>query len=118
MTWSVYLSHFFGAAFAANALPHLSAGVAGRPLQSPFASPPFRGMSSPRTNVAWALVNLAAAYVLLVQVGPLDPRSWRDASIAFAGFGGMALLCSRTFTHLADGDRAPPAPPLDSPRPP
>jgi predicted lysophospholipase L1 biosynthesis ABC-type transport system permease subunit len=100
MAWPTYIAHFFGAAFAANALPHLTAGIAGQPLQSPFASPPFRGMSSPWTNVVWALANLAAAYVLLVQVGPLDLRNWHDASIAFVGFGGMALLCSRSFAGL------------------
>jgi hypothetical protein len=102
MPWSLHLAHFVGAALAANALPHLTAGIAGRPLQSPFASPPFKGMSSPRTNVAWALANLAVAYVLLVQVGPVDLRSWRDAGITFVGFGGMSLLCSRSFTRLRE----------------
>ncbi len=43
MPWYVYFAYFFGGAFLANALPHLIAGVSGQPLQSPFASPPFRG---------------------------------------------------------------------------
>lgn len=54
MAWLVYFAHFFGGAFLANALPHLIAGISGHPLQSPFASPPFRGLSSPTVNVAWA----------------------------------------------------------------
>ncbi|MCC6558783.1 MAG: hypothetical protein IT372_38110 [Polyangiaceae bacterium] len=62
MPWYVYFAYFFGGAFFANALPHLIAGVSGQPLQSPFASPPLKGLSSPAVNVAWALVNLALAY--------------------------------------------------------
>src|SRR5262245_22126196 len=61
MPWYVYLAHFFGGVFLANSLPHLIAGVSGHPLQTPFASPPFRGLSSPLVNVAWALTNLALA---------------------------------------------------------
>jgi hypothetical protein len=100
MPWSIYAAHFLGAAFAANALPHLAAGIVGQPLQSPFASPPFRGLSSPRVNVAWALANLALSYCLLVRIGPLDLHHWHDVSVAFAGFGGMAFLCSRSFARL------------------
>lgn len=72
MHWYVYVGYFFGGAFFANALPHLIAGVSGQPLQSPFASPPFRGLSSPTVNVAWALANLFFAHLLLVRVVPLD----------------------------------------------
>jgi hypothetical protein len=100
MPLSLYIAHFFGAALVANALPHLMAGIAGKSLQSPFASPPFRGMSSPRVNVAWALANLALAYLLLVYIGPLDLHRWSDAAIAFGGFGSMALLCARSFARL------------------
>ena len=34
-----YLAYFFGGAFLTNALPHLLAGLMGRPLQTPFATP-------------------------------------------------------------------------------
>ena len=51
MPWSHYVAYFFGGAFLANALPHLDAGVSGQPLQTPFASPPFKGLSSPVVNV-------------------------------------------------------------------
>lgn len=100
MPWSIYIAHFLGAAFIANALPHLTAGIAGRPLPSPFASPPFRGMSSARVNVAWALANLALAYLLLIRIGPLDLHRWPDAAVAFAGFSSMSFLCSRSFARL------------------
>jgi hypothetical protein len=106
MRWYVYVGYFFGGAFLANALPHLIAGVSGQPLQSPFASPPFRGLSSPTVNVAWALLNLFFAYLLLVRVATLDLRSWPAVSVCFAGFGAMALQCARSLSRL----RNPPAP--------
>jgi hypothetical protein len=94
------LAHFFGGVFLANALPHLIAGVSGLPLQTPFASPPFRGLSSPIVNVLWALANLALAYLLLVRVQPLDLHSVPDAAVTFLGFGLMALQCARALTKL------------------
>ncbi|MGK3987402.1 hypothetical protein WME99_30455 [Sorangium sp. So ce136] len=100
MPWYVYFAYFLGGAFFANALPHLIAGVSGQPLQTPFASPPFKGLSSPMVNVAWALVNLACAYLLLVRVAAFDPRSWFDAGICFVGFGTMALQCSRSLHRI------------------
>ena len=100
MPWYVHLAHFFGGAFLANAIPHLVAGISGQPLQTPFASPPFRGLSSPSVNVAWALINLALAYLLLVRVEAFDPRTWPDAAVCFAGFGSMALQCARSFSRL------------------
>jgi len=73
MLWWHYVGFFFGGAFLANALPHLIAGVSGTRLPTPFASPPFKGLSSPPVNLAWALVNLAMAY--------LTPQSRKPASI-------------------------------------
>ena len=100
MPWHFYLAHFFGGAFFANALPHLIAGVSGQPLQTPFASPPFKGLSSPTVNVAWALVNLAVTHLLLVQVQALDLRSASDLGVCFAGFSAMAFQCARAFGRL------------------
>jgi hypothetical protein len=95
-----YVAFFFGGAFLANALPHLMAGVSGQSLQSPFASPPFRGLSSPVVNVAWALANLAFAYFLLVRVADFDLRSWSHVAAGFVGFAAMALQCARSFVRI------------------
>lgn len=105
MPWFHYVGCFFGGAFLANALPHLIAGVGGHPLPSPFASPPFRGLSSPAVNVAWALVNLAVAYVLLVRVGAFDGRSWLYVGVAFAGFGAMAFQSARSLRRIREEGR-------------
>ena len=98
--WYLSVAYFFGGAFLANALPNLLAGISGKPLQSPFASPPFKGLSSAPVNVAWGLCNLALAYALLLQVGVFDFRSWLHVATAFIGFGLMALQCARSFGRL------------------
>lgn len=100
MPWHLYLALFFGGAFLANALPHLIAGVSGQPLQSPFASPPFKGLSSPVVNVAWALANIAVAYLLLVRVAAVDLRSWPHVGACFVGFSAMALQCARSLARI------------------
>jgi hypothetical protein len=100
MSWYAYVAQFFGGAFLANALPHLLAGISGRSLPTPFASPPFKGLSSPRVNVAWALANLALAYLLLVRIEPLDLRNLGEAVSVFLGFAAMAFQCSRSLSGL------------------
>lgn len=69
MEWYVYLAHFFAGAFLANSVPHLVQGVSGRSFQSPFASPPGIGLSSPIVNVLWGFANLVIGYVLLKGIG-------------------------------------------------
>ena len=59
MHWYHFVAYFFGGAFLANSLPHLSNGISGRPFQSPFASPPGKGLSSSTVNVLWGFFNLA-----------------------------------------------------------
>jgi len=100
MPWYIHLAHFFGGAFFANALPHLVAGVSGQPFPSPFASPPFRGLSSPTVNAGWALANLVFAYLLLVRVEPFDIRSFSDVGVCFAGFGLMTLQVARSLGRI------------------
>lgn len=100
MSWYFGFAYFFGGVFLANAIPHLVAGVSGRPLQSPFASPPFKGLSSPTVNVAWGLFNLAAAYLLLLPIGEFDIRSRLQVALCFAGFGAMAFQCARSLGRI------------------
>ena|SRR6185369_12648015 len=100
MPWYFHFAHFFGGAFFANALPHLIAGTSGQPLPTPFASPPFKGLSSPTMNVAWALANLAIAYLLLVRLGSIDLRIWSQVGAFFVGFGTIAFQCARALTRI------------------
>jgi hypothetical protein len=94
------VAYFFGGVFSANALSHLVSGVTGRRFPTPFATPPFRGLSSPAVNVGWGMFNVCVAYLLLLQVGVIDVRSFSHAVAALSGFGAMALQCARATTRI------------------
>lgn len=100
MHWLHFLAYFFAGAFFANFVSHFVSGVQGRTLPTPFASPPFRGPSSPRVNVLYGLCNLAVAYALLVRVGDFDPRSTLHAGAFGLGLAAMSLLITRSLARL------------------
>lgn len=95
-----YVALFFGGVVLANATPHLVAGVSGRQLPTPFAKPPFRGLSSPAVNIVWGLTNLVVAYVLLVVVARFELRQVGQVATAMAGFGLGALAIARSMTRM------------------
>src|SRR3954468_8029093 len=103
MPWQYDVAYFFGGVFLANFPPPLVAGVSGRAFHTPFAKPPFRGLSSPVVNILWGLFNLGVAYVLLVVVAGLAPRRVADAAVAGRGFGLMSLFVARSVTKMQRG---------------
>lgn len=107
MPWHHLVPLFFGGAFLANFAPHFVAGVSGRRFPTPFATPPFRGLSSPAINVLWGLGNLVVAYTLLVVVGGFEPRSLSDAGVVALGFGLASLGIARSLGRLGYGVSAP-----------
>jgi len=98
--WSYFAAYFFAGAFSANFVPHFVSGVLGRTFPTPFASPPFRGPSSPRVNVLYGLGNLAVAYLLLSRVGNFEPRSALHAGVFGLGLVAMSLLITRSLARL------------------
>lgn len=100
MTLQYVAAYFFGGVFLANFTPHFVAGVSGRAFHTPFAKPPFRGLSSPAVNILWGLFNLVVAYVLLVIVGGLELRRVADAAVAATGFGLGSLFIARSVTKM------------------
>lgn len=106
MAWPPLLSYFFGGAFLANAIPHLVAGMMGRPFQSPFAKPPGQGLSSSTVNVLWGFFNLVVGYVLVCRVGDFGLRETADMVAVGAGALLMALLLARRFGRF-NGGHAP-----------
>jgi len=90
MNWLHLVSYFFGGAFATNAIPHFVSGTMGRAFQSPFASPPGKGLSSSTVNVLWGFFNAGIAYLLVVQVGEFHLRS----CLHILSFGLGVLLIS------------------------
>jgi len=97
MHWLNLMLYFFGGAFVANSLPHLSNGISGRSFQSPFAKPPGKGLSSPVVNVVWGFSNLAAAYLLIYPRGSFDLRNGPDVLALGAGFLITSVLTALTF---------------------
>ncbi len=83
--WYAYLAYLFAGAFLANGVPHFVEGIAGRRFQSPFASPPGVGESSPVVNVIWGLANFAAGYALIAGVGDFSFGLTRSVLMVFVG---------------------------------
>jgi hypothetical protein len=100
MSLQYVAAYFFGGVFLANFTPHFVAGVSGRPFHTPFAKPPFRGLSSPAVNILWALFNLVVAYSLLVVVGGLELRRVADVAVAATGFGLGSLFIARSVAKM------------------
>jgi len=103
MRWYHYIAYFFGGAFLANFVPHFVNGVSGSPFQSPFASPPGQGLSSSTVNVAWGLLNLFIAYLLLVRVGKFELRRWPHFAVFAAGFIAMSAMLARALGRFHGG---------------
>jgi hypothetical protein len=105
MHWYDVAAYFVGGAFLANFFPHQVAGVSGRSFPTPFAKPPFRGLSSPAVNVLWGLFNLAVAYALLVLVGSFELRRVAHVAIVGAGFGLASIGIARSVARLQRASR-------------
>jgi hypothetical protein len=103
MLWHHYLAYFFGGAFFTNSLPHIGNGVSGRAFQSPFASPPGKGLSSSTVNVLWGFFNLAVAYLLVCRVGSFNLLDTRQVLVLGAGMLLMALQLAHGFGKLHGG---------------
>jgi hypothetical protein len=70
MPWYEYPLQFVAGLLLANGLPHFVQGISGAPFQSPFATPPGVGESSPLVNVLWGFANLAIGFALLRSFQP------------------------------------------------
>jgi hypothetical protein len=100
MPWHVVAACFFGGLFLANFCPHFIAGVSGVRFFTPFATPPFRGLSSPVVNVLYALFNLSIAYALLVVIGRLELQRLPHVAVSAAGFALGSVFIARSATRL------------------
>jgi hypothetical protein len=103
--WYHDVAYFFGGVFLANTIPHLVNGISGSPFQSPFSSPPGKGLSSATVNVLWGAFNLAVAYLLVVRVGRFDLRRTRHAAVLGLGSLVIALQLARHFGEFHGGLR-------------
>lgn len=102
MDWYVYLAHFFGGAFLANAVPHTIMGVTGRRFPTAFSRPPGSGVSSPLVNVVWGTLNLLAAWVLIFLVEAPEPRPDADYIVIAVGAFLTALSLAVFFGRFQE----------------
>ncbi len=70
LPWYIYVLQFVSGLFLANGVPHFVQGISGHWFQTPFASPPGVGESSPTVNVLWGFLNLAVGFALLFAFAP------------------------------------------------
>jgi hypothetical protein len=94
-----YVFCFFAGTFLANVVPHFVHGISGDPFPTPFAHPPGKGLSSPTTNVVWALVNLIVGYVLF-RVGKVSTGGSLALTVFFAGITALSIWLSVLFTKI------------------
>lgn len=92
------LACLFSGMLLANAVPHFVHGISGNRFPTPFAKPPGKGLSSPTTNMVWALANLAAGYAL-ARLGRLAHGGTVELSVFFAGIAALGLWSSRHFAQ-------------------
>src|SRR5271167_367211 len=98
--WYIFLLQFLAGVFLANGVPHFVQGISGHSFQTPFASPPGVGESSPVVNVLWGFLNLAVGFALLFAFAPKGSDvivEW-----TFVGLGALiiALYDARHFGQV------------------
>lgn len=103
MHWTALISCFFAGLLFTNAVPHFVSGVMGRPFQSPFATPPGKGLSSSTVNVLWGAFNLVAGYAVIRRVGDFDWTNTGDVAAFGLGILAMGLFCARHFGRFHGG---------------
>jgi hypothetical protein len=82
LVWS-----FFAGALFCNCIPHLAAGLQGRPFPTPFARPRGVGLSTPLVNVVWGFANLSVGLWLTARDALFSARQDEVAALA----GGLAI---------------------------
>src|SRR5579863_4857492 len=97
MAWYAGLLQFLSGVLLTNGVPHFVQGISGSRFQSPFASPPGVGESSPLINVYWGFANLAVGGVLLTKFAPVPPREYLGWGLVAAG---TLLAGTQLSTHF------------------
>lgn len=98
MAWYFFVLEFVSGLFLANGVPHFVQGVCGHRFQSPFASPPGIGESSPLSNALWGFANFVVAFVLLWFFGPRGS----DAGIGWI-LVGLGVLVAAVWLSIYFG---------------
>ncbi len=92
----MHFSLFFVGVLVCNSIPHLAAGLCGRPFPTPFAKPRGVGDSSPFINALWGFANFATGLYLLAR-HPFEFKMSPNMLIILAGALLMAVYLSHHF---------------------
>ena len=94
-----YVACFSAGLFVCNAIPHLTSGLRGEPLPSPFAKPPGVGNSSAMVNFLWGTSNLISG-VILMSLGSLVLGLNRESAVFGIAFVILGVPMSRHFEKV------------------
>jgi hypothetical protein len=95
-----YLAYFAAGLLLTNGVPHFFNGISGRRFQSPFASPPGVGESSPLINVVWGMANFILGFILIKGIGEFAGGISLDSLLFSLGAFLMALVLSWHFGRV------------------
>jgi hypothetical protein len=98
MEWYHYVAGFFAGLFLANFVPHYIKGIAGDRFPTPFSKPPGKGLSSPMTNVLWALLNLVVGF-LLFRFSRISMEDNLSLILFFIGIAAISIMCAANFSQ-------------------
>jgi len=99
MNWYNYIACLFAGMFLANVVPHFVHGISGDRFPTPFARAPGKDLSSPTTNVVWALGNLIIGYILF-RVGKVSSGGSPALAVFFAGITAISTWLSVLFAKV------------------
>ncbi len=91
MEWYIYPLYVIAGSFLANGVPHYVNGISGNAFQSPFASPPAVGESSPVINVIWGVTNFVIGFLILFGVGDFSFGLTIDTAMVGVGVLGAGV---------------------------
>lgn len=100
MPWYFYLLQFVSGLFLANGVPHFVQGISGHRFQSPFATPPGVGESSPLINALWGYANLLAGVTLFWLFQPRGDDAFLGWILAGLGILLMTVMLSTHFGRV------------------
>lgn len=99
-----YLVLFLAGALLCNCIPHLVAGLQGRPFPTPFARPRGIGNSPSLVNFAWGSANLLPGFFIVSGRLPFDGPF--DSLALALGFLTIGAYLSRHFGKVRSDDAA------------
>jgi hypothetical protein len=100
MPWYVYLMQFVAGFLLSNGVPHFVQGISGHRFQSPFASPPGVGESSPVINVVWGFANLAVGFAILGLFAPKGAEVVLEWAVVGLGVLAAGVMLARHFGRV------------------